>query len=129
MTLQDVGQFAAALGGLAGVGAVIDGIRRRRKLSIDQGQAVANSAVALVERLELRIASLERQLTDATERAESLSNALREAKIHAEDLQESHDQVAAKLADAQLEIRHLRLQIKSLSDELDRLINNPGEGR
>jgi chromosome segregation ATPase len=125
MSLQDFAQLIAAVGGLAGVGAVIDGIRRHRKLTIEQGQAVANSAVALVERLERRTNTLESQLTAANQRADDLSKNLSEANNHAANLQKRHDQMADSLADAQVEIRHLRLLVKSLTDEVDRLANPP----
>lgn len=125
MGLTDFAQLIAALGGLAGVGAVIDGIRRHKKLTVEQGQAVANSAVALVERLERRANTLEGQLADANQRADDLAKGLREANDHAATLQHRHDEMANSLADAQVEIRHLRLLVKSLSDELDRLANPP----
>lgn len=125
MGLQDFAQLLAALGGLAGIGAVIDGIRRHKKMSLEQGQVVTHTAVALVERLERRTNTLENQLASADERAEVLSKALREANEHADTLQDKHDHMAVSLADAQVEIRHLRLQVKSLSEELDRLANPP----
>jgi predicted nucleic acid-binding Zn-ribbon protein len=110
----------AGAGGLAGVAAIVDGIRRRKKLTVEQGQAVANSAVALVERLERRANHLEDQLDQANQRTETLTKSLREANDRAENLQRQHDELAGSLADAQLEIRHLRLLTKSLTDELDR---------
>jgi len=120
MNFGDLGQLVAALGGLAGVGAVIDALRRRRKLGIDQGTAVATTAVKLVERLEKRAVTLESQLDSTTEkltqtrqRAADLDAQLHTANGRADDL-------AEQLADAQIELRHLRLQVKSLSQELDR---------
>lgn len=125
MTLQDIGQLIAALGGLAGIGAVIDGIRRHRKYSVEQGQAVTNSAVGLVERLERRANHLEGQLDQANQRADTLATRLRETNERADNLQHKHDLMADSLADAQAEIRHLRLLVKSLTEELDRLANPP----
>lgn len=125
MSLQDIAQLLAAMGGLAGIGAVLDSIRRRRRMSVEQGQAVANSAVALVERLERRTGTLEGQLDEANRHVDSLSKALRDANSRATSLQTKHDHLANSLADAQVEIRHLRLTVKSLSEELDRLVNPP----
>ena len=126
MTLQDIGQLIGAVGGLAGIGVVVDGIRRCKRLSIDQGTAVTNTAVALVERLERRVNTLEAQLSDANRQVETLTKALREANNRADELQQRHDEMAESLVDAHAEVRHLRLVSKSLADELDRLANPPG---
>jgi chromosome segregation ATPase len=106
--------------------AVIDGVRRGKKWSLNQLQIVNTSAVKLAESLREQTESLEGRLKTATDRADTLSEQLRRANTQVDDLKRQHDQMGEQLADAQAEVRVLRGQVKTLTQELDRRNNTGG---
>jgi chromosome segregation ATPase len=120
MSTQDVVALVGALGGFGGAWALVDGILRRRKMSVEQGQIVTGTAVKLVEALETRAKTLETQLEHANLRADDLDTKLRGANEQVDGLRRSHDEMSERLADAQAEVRVLRGQVKMLTEELDR---------
>lgn len=123
---QDIIALIGALGGAGGVFATVDGYRKRKRIPIDQGTAIANSAVKLIERLQTQADGLQKQLYNANSRADDLAEKLKAATRRADDLQEKHDELLVQLADAQSDMRHMRLTIKTLSTELDKHTgNNP----
>lgn len=117
-----------ALGGVSGIVAAIEGVRKQKRIPIDQGTAIANSAVKLIEKLQLQADSLQKQLVSANTRADDLSGKLRAANTRADDLQEKHDKLLIQVSDAQSEMRLMRLTIKSLSTELEKY-NGPSQWR
>lgn len=130
MSSQDVVALVGALGGFGGLWALIDGILRRRKMSVEQGQIVTDTAVKLVRELESQANGLKTQLDSANRRADDLDTQLRGARQQVQGLKEQHEQIGEQLADAQAEIRVLRGQVKLLTQELDRRGSpGPGDGR
>ena len=120
MNWQDIIAILGGFGGAGGVLAVIDGVRKRKRIPVDQGTAIANSAVKLIEKLQQQADSLQRQLMSANTRADDLAGKLRAANQRADDLQEKHDGLLTQLSDALGEIRLMKLTIKSLSAELEK---------
>jgi uncharacterized coiled-coil DUF342 family protein len=120
MDWQYIVAILGAMGGAGGVFSTIEGIRKRKRIPIDQGTAIANSAVKLIEKLQTQADSLQRQLVSANTRADDLSVKLRAANQRADDLQEKHDGLLIQVSDAQSEMRLMRLTIKSLSTELEK---------
>lgn len=129
MSTQDLVALVGALGGFGGLWALIDGILRRRKMSVEQGQIVTASAVDLVQELRTQANGLKTQLDSANERANDLDTQLRGANEQVQDLKHQHEKIGEQLADAQAEIRVLRGQVKMLTQELDRRSAGPGDGR
>lgn len=124
MNWQDLIAILGGFGGAGGLFAVIDGVRKRKRIPIDQGTAIANSAVKLIEKLQTQADSLQRQLVSANTRADDLGVKLRAANQRADDLQEKHDGLLVQVSDAQSEMRLMRLTIKSLSTELEKYTGN-----
>lgn len=120
MNWADITALIGALGGAGGVLALIDGYRKRKRIPIDQSTAIANNAVALIEKLQTQADTLQRQLNNANTRADDLAEKLKAANRRADDLQEKHDALLVQVSDAQFEMRNMRLTIKTLSDALDK---------
>lgn len=120
MNWQDIIAILGGFGGAGGVLAVVDGWRKRKRIPIDQGTAIANSAVKLIEKLQQQADSLQKQLVNANTRTDDLTGKLRAANQRADDLQEKCDTLLVQLSDAQSEMRLMRLTIKSLSTELEK---------
>lgn len=120
MNWADILAVIGALGGVGGVLAMIDWIRKRKRVPIDQSAAIANNAVQFIERLQAQTDSLQQRLNTANTRADDLSQKLAAANTRADDLQRKHDTLLTQLSDAQFEIRNLRLTVKTLSDAMDR---------
>src|SRR5882762_4393668 len=120
MNWQDLIALAEGLGGAGGLLAVIDGIRRWKRISVDRGTAVMNNAVKFIEKLQSQADILQNQLVSANSRVDDLSVKLRTANQHADDLQKKHDDMLIQLSDAQGEVRLMKLTIKSLSAELEK---------
>jgi chromosome segregation ATPase len=128
MDWQYIVAILGAMGGAGGVFSTIEGVRKNKRIPIDQGTAIANSAVKLIEKLQLQADSLQKQLVSANTRADDLGTKLRSANKRADDLQEKHDDLLIQLSDAQSEVRIMRVTIKSLSTELDKH-NGPNQWR
>lgn len=132
MSIQDLGVWAGILGGGGGVlGAIytaLDSLRKKRKLGVDQAGMVASTAISLVESLRKQTETLEEQLTEANSRADDLSAKLRGSLDEAAELRRQHGHMAEALTNAQAEVRVLRLQVKNLSETLDRRPNCPEDG-
>lgn len=124
MNWQDIIAILGALGGAGGLFAVLDGVRKRKRIPVDQGTAIANSAVKLIEKLQFQADSLQKQLMNANTRADDLGVKLRAANQRADDLQTKHDNLLVQVSDAQSEMRLMRLTIKSLSTELEKYTGN-----
>ncbi len=124
MNWQDIIAILGGFGGAGGAFAVIDGVRKRKRIPIDQGTAIANSAVKLIEKLQNQADSLQKQLVSANTRADDLSGKLRAANQRADDLQVKHDGLLTQLNDAQSEMRLMKLTVKSLSTELEKYTGN-----
>lgn len=124
MNWQDLIAILGGFGGAGGLFAVIDGVRKRKRIPIDQGTAIANSAVKLIEKLQNQADSLQKQLGNANTRADDLSGKLRAANQRADDLQTKHDELLTQLNDAQSEVRLMKLTVKSLSTELEKYTGN-----
>ncbi len=124
MNWQDIIAILGGFGGAGGVFAVVDGVRKRKRIPIDQGTAIANSAVKLIEKLQNQADSLQKQLVSANTRADDLSGKLRAANQRADDLQVKHDGLLTQLNDAQSEMRLMKLTVKSLSTELEKYTGN-----
>jgi len=100
--------------------AFIDGYRKRKRIPIDQSTAIANNAVALIERLQTQADTLQRQLYNANSRADDLAEKLKAANARADDLQDKHDTLLLQLSDAQFQMRSMRTTINTLSATLNR---------
>lgn len=120
MNWANITALIGALGGAGGVLALIDGYRKRKRIPIDQSTAIANNAVALIDKLQTQADMLQRQLNNANIRADDLAEKLKAATRRADVLQEKHDALLVQLSDAQFEMRNMRLTIKTLSDALDK---------
>lgn len=119
---QDIVAILGGFGGAGGVFAVIDGIRKTKRIPIGQGTAIANSAVKLIEKLQQQADTLQQQLVNANTRADDLADKLRAANQRADDLQGKHDTLLTQLSDAQGELRLMKLTVKSLSTELEKYV-------
>lgn len=122
MNLQDANAWFGILGGTVGalsfVYLVWDSLKKRRKLRLDESNIVTTNAIQLVDQLRRQVNDLQEDLRDANQRAEALQVKLRDANQRADDLSKQHGEMAETVANAQAEVRVLRVQVKTLSSEL-----------
>ncbi|HEX3778545.1 MAG TPA: hypothetical protein VHX38_02680 [Pseudonocardiaceae bacterium] len=100
---------------IPGLWGIVDGWRKRRAerdQQADEGdRLVVKSAVELLKPYRERVEELESKLSGAERTIRDMTGQLRSANARAEDLN-------SKLADAQTELNFLRLQVKTMSQQL-----------
>lgn len=116
MSFDIIIAVVGALAWIPGIYGIIDAVRRRRenlRHTIDEGdRMVVQSAIELLAPYKKRVNELEIQLKDAEDIIHDLSHNLETATVRANTLNE-------QLIDAQTELSYLRIQVKTLTQQID----------
>jgi uncharacterized coiled-coil protein SlyX len=116
MSVEVIIAVVGALAWLPSVYGIIEAVRRRKdkaRQALDEGdRMVVKSAISLLAPYEKRVAELESKLSGANNTITTLKGQLDDATHRATVLNN-------QLVDAQTEIGYLRIQVKTLSQQLN----------
>lgn len=128
--------LVSAAGGIPGVWGIIDGIHKRRtdqktqadetevqreKIADENDRMVVKSAVELLQPYREQVSELKTDLRTAKATIDTLTGNLDTANANLASANSKIAELNSQLVDAQTELRFLRMQVKTLSQQL------PGE--